>query len=139
MLKIHSRYDTPPSLDQNTSGLSETLQDAKDECDINKIIARHARTGLWSDSVAPPGRRPQFDDFSSVADYQTAQNVLITAQEAFESMSAQIRKRFDNNPAKLLEFLEDVANREEAIKLGLVDAPEPPPGVIVLPSDAPGA
>lgn len=135
MFKIYSRYDLPPSVDQNTSGPSSTLQDAKDECDINMIIARHSRTGLWSDSLSTPSVSAQFGDFSSVLDYQTAQNVLLAAQEAFDSMSSHLRKRFDNDPAKLLAFLEDVANREEAIALGLVDSPEPPPGVVVLPTD----
>lgn len=134
MPKIHSRYDLPPSVSQEVGGPSMALQDAKDECDINKIIARYQRTGSWSGSMAVPSVQPQFGDYSSSLSYQEAQNVLIAAQTAFDGLSSQLRKRFNNDPAQMLDFLEDVSNREEAIKLGLVCPPEPPPVVVIEPS-----
>lgn len=133
MPKIHSRYDLPPSPVQPVGGPSMTLQDAKDECDINKIIARYQRTGSWSGTMAIPSVVPQYGDFSSSMSYQEAQNVLIAAQTAFDGLSSQLRKRFNNDPSQMLDFLEDVSNREEAIKLGLIIAPEPPSAVIVEP------
>ena len=35
-------------------------------------------------------------------------------------MSAEIRDRFKNDPNAMIAFLDDVRNRDEAIKLGMV-------------------
>jgi hypothetical protein len=43
------------------------------------------------------------------------------------ALPANIRSRFDNDPAKLIDFMENPANREEAESLGLVNKSEPVP------------
>jgi phage internal scaffolding protein len=48
-------------------------------------------------------------------------NRVIAVQDEFEALPAQIRARFDNDPAQLIEFLENSDNRPEAEELGLVD------------------
>ena len=40
------------------------------------------------------------------------------------TLPADLRKRFSNDPGQLLSFLENEDNRAEAIKLGLVNAPQ---------------
>lgn len=94
-------------------------QSAKDECDINLIIDRANR------GMMPPisERIPSFGDFTEVPDFQTMQNMVIQAQEEFEALPSAIRNRFDNEPAKLLAFLANSENREEAIRLGLIEEP----------------
>ena len=87
-------------------GPSLTQQHFKDECDINAIIARHDTTGLWSNSVdLVKARQPLFDDFSVLPDFMDAQNFLNEAGDLFNALPSGIRRRFDNNPAELLEFL----------------------------------
>jgi len=107
-------------------GPSMTQQHFKDECDINAIIARHDTTGLWSNPVdLVKARQPLFDDFSVLPDFMDAQNFLNEAGDLFNALPSGIRRRFDNNPAELLEFLADPANASEAVALGLVSAPAP--------------
>lgn len=101
---------------------SLTQQQFKEECDINNIIARYETTGLLTDPLHPGTRIPQFGDFSNVPDYLHAQTIIARTREAFEALPSKIRDRFDNDPALMLEFLQDESNREEAVKLGLVDA-----------------
>ena len=113
------------------SGPSMTQQHFKDECDINVIIARHDTTGLW----CAPGdlanvRQPLFDDFSIVPDFMDAQNFIIKAGELFDALPSRVRKRFDNSPALLLEFLRNPDNAAEAVALGLVSAPAPAEPVV---------
>jgi phage internal scaffolding protein len=48
-------------------------------------------------------------------------NRVFAAQDEFDRLPAQIRARFDNDPANLIEFLENSDNRPEAEALGLVD------------------
>jgi len=71
--------------------------------------------------------RGSFGDFTSYDDYHSSLNQIIEAQDAFEALPSSMRKRFGNDPGELLAFLEDPANNEEAVKLGLRQAPPPPP------------
>lgn len=91
-------------------------QNFKDECDINYILERFGVTGELPSGV----RQPQYGDFTGVTDYQSALNAVIAADEAFMAMPAAVRARFDNDPAKFVDFVADDANYEEAAKLGLV-------------------
>ena len=102
---------------------SLTQQQFKEECDINNIIARYETTGLLTDPLHPGTRIPQFGDFSNVPDYLHAQTIIARTREAFEALPSKIRDRFDNDPAQMLEFLQDESNREEAVKLGFIDKP----------------
>ena len=102
---------------------SMTQQHFKDECDINSIISRYENTGSYYEPGVVPTRKAAFDDFSAVPDFMDAQNFIIEAGERFNELSSRIRRRFDNNPAKLLEFLSNPDNTDEAISLGIVSSP----------------
>ncbi len=97
-----------------------TVQSFKDDCDINVIMDRHAKTGLHSRSSLPLYQ----GDFASLPDFQEAQDIVRKATESFESLSPSLRARFANDPKILLSFLNDPANLEEARKLGLVKPKE---------------
>lgn len=97
---------------------SLTKQQFKDEADINKIIAKYKKTGMPTNYLN--NREPVYRDVSSVPSYQEALDVVRTAQDTFMAMPSNVRSRFDNDPAKLLAFLQDPANAEEGVKLGLL-------------------
>ena len=100
-----------------------TKQSFKDECDINTILSRFQRTGLLE---FVNERHAQYGDVSSI-DFQDSLNTVIEAQAMFDDLPAAWRKRFNNDPAQLLDFVQDPGNREEAIKLGICKAPPPSP------------
>jgi phage internal scaffolding protein len=93
-------------------------QNFKDETDINYIVRQFGITGEL------PGKplNPQYGDFTGVLDYHSAVNAVLAAQDDFMELPAQMRSRFNNDPAQLIDFLGKEENREEAIKLGLVAA-----------------
>lgn len=99
-----------------------TQQQFKDECDINNIIKRYETTGEFTHRTSKVG---QYADFTQISDYQSMVNQVQYAQEAFNSLPAQVRARFKNNPGELLSFLQDPSNKDEAIKLGLIEATLP--------------
>lgn len=101
---------------------SLTQQQFSDFTDINKLIAQYEKTGLLTHVNS---RQPIYGDFSNVSDYQSAYNAVIQAQAAFAVLPADVRERFANDPQQLLSFLSDPKNKQEAIKLGLVN-PETP-------------
>lgn len=99
---------------------SLAVQSEKDEADINTIVRRFGLTGQLPENV----RMPQYGDFTGITDYQTALNTVIAADEAFMTMPAEIRQRFNHDPQEFVEFCLDANNLEEARKLGLVPAAE---------------
>lgn len=115
-------------LDCSVDGLGRTKQSFAEEADINTLIKRF---GIGN--PLPSGARiPSYGDFSSVGTYQDALHVLDAADRAFMAVPANVRSRFGNNPALFVDFFNDSANRDEAVRLGLVP---PAPAVVVPPSD----
>jgi len=109
-------------------------QNMKDECDINRIVATYARTGIMPDAPDAPG----FFDAGDIFDFQTAMNQVRAAQESFSAMPSAVRERFQNDPGRLMAFLSDPDNSTEARNLGLLN-PLPVPPVEQPPLDAPPA
>jgi len=91
------------------------------DTDINTIVKRFGITG----ELPVHNRRPLVGDFTGVTDFWSAQNALIAARQGFDDLPAELRARFDNDPGQLLAFLNDSGNRQEAIDLGLINAPQP--------------
>jgi phage internal scaffolding protein len=118
-LRTPYNYDTIAA--SNESGLhceDATLaqQQFKEECDINNIMEKFGMTGL----IPQAPLTASYGDFTGVNDYHTALNAIIAAEEQFDALPAQLRARFDNDPANLIDFMENPENRSEAENLGLV-------------------
>lgn len=119
--------------------VSLTKQSFKDEADINFIVRQFGLTGQLPDNI----RVPEYRDYDDVMDYHSAMNAVRAAEENFMQLPAEMRYRFHNDPQNLLKFLADEGNRDEAVRLGLVNAPPPvepvgsaPPIVSAPPSKA---
>lgn len=106
---------------------SLTKQCHKDECDVNKIVKRFKKAQgidlLQSLDGYAAGR---YGDFSQVPDYREALHQVRKAEETFMRLPAQLRFKFDNDPANFLDFCQDPKNGDEMIKLGLREPPPPP-------------
>jgi len=116
----------PYNYDKDEASLSDSLlcqdpslsqQHMKDECDINVIVERFGVTGELPQAPVSP----TYGDFSGVTDYHSALNQINATMDDFMALPAKLRVRFDHDPVKLLEFLENESNRDEAIQLGLID------------------
>lgn len=108
-----------------------TRQEFKDECDINVLMATYERTG-----ALPPMRsgEPQYLDVSNVPDLQEALSVVAAAEAAFMRLPAKVRKEFDNDPVKFVEYAENPENLEQMRTWGLA-----PPKPVEAPPAAPAA
>jgi len=133
-LRTPYNYDTDAA--SNESGLhcedaSLAQQHFKDECDINNILRQFNITGLLPEAPLSP----RYGDFTGIGDYHTALNQVIAAEDEFMSLPATLRARFDNDPAQLIEFLDNQENKDEAIKLGLVNPSVELPQVVEVPQE----
>lgn len=98
------------------SGQDRTQQHLRDETNINHIIAKFKRTGVLQGARTTP---PKFGDFTS-ADFMEMHNLVLQAKDDFMSLSARLRSRFANDPARLMAWLENPQNHDEAVRLGLI-------------------
>lgn len=111
-----------------------TKEAPANEVDINKIMDRYLKTG-----VLPEPRPAQYGDATAVPSYEEAMNIVNQGREAFEALPAKIRERFANDPAQFLDFVNDEANYDEAVKLGLVAERESAPAEKSAPAEEPVA
>lgn len=98
---------------------SLTVQSDKARCDVNNIMAKFRKTGLIDHIREHEGR---YEDVSSAFDFQEAMNIVATAQQSFDQLPSEIRKRFDNNPAEFLDFVAKPDSGLELVKMGLAKA-----------------
>lgn len=104
---------------------SATQQQFADQVDVNKIVRRFMSSG----QVPVLQDNPRFGDFPTI-DLHEAMNIVRSTEEAFMRLPSQLRKRFGNDPGELWTWLQDPANDDEAVKLGLFTAkPEEIPKV----------
>lgn len=122
-----------------TDAVSLTRQEFAAECDINNLMAQYEKTG-----ILPPGMNsdvPQFLDVTDLPDFRETQDILIQATAAFMALPAVVRKEFDNDAVKFVEFARDPENlpqmrtwglappekpQEQPMRVEVVNPPEPP-------------
>jgi phage internal scaffolding protein len=119
-LRTPYNYDT--NVASNESGVaceepSLAQQHFRDECDINNILRQFNVTGLLPETPLSP----RYGDFTGIKDYQSALNAVMAAEEGFMALPAELRAQFNNDPELLINFLDNPENKDQAIKLGLID------------------
>jgi phage internal scaffolding protein len=139
-LFVRSQYNYDRDAASRESALtcldpSLAVQDQRDEVDINTIVRRFGLTGKLPDMPA----LPTYGDFADVTDYHSAMNAVVKANESFDSLPADIRARFHNDPGAFVDFCSNPQNGEELVKMGLGVKKEVPvePIPVVVPEVKP--
>lgn len=65
----------------------------------------------------------QFADVSEIPDLLEAIKTVTSAQQTFDELPAELRRKFGNSPVNMVEYLQDPSNDIEAVKLGLKEYP----------------
>lgn len=118
---VRNPYNYDSDEVSNQTGLlckdeSRTEQEHIAEADINYIAEKFMRTGQLPQVL----NLPTHGDFEGIFDFQTAMNTIQQAKQEFMQLPAKVRARFGNDPAQLLEFVQDDDNYDEAVKLGFI-------------------
>lgn len=106
---------------------TKTKQSFADKVNINKIVAKHQRSGMVEHLNE---KEPFYGDVTHLGDYRESLNIVIEAKELFAKMSAEIREKFKNNPNEMITFLNNPANLAEAVALKMVKPRPPVPGPV---------
>lgn len=134
-IKTKYDYELQASLAPGIGPFDKSMTNQADlkDSDVNLIMARYEKTGL----IMGTERAPRYGDFSEVPDYHTQLSAIRRVDAAFAALSPKIRNRFDNDPAKLLSFMENPENEKEAIELGLLEALPPKAETPAVPAAPP--
>lgn len=118
-------------LDTGTESLVQ--QHFSDEVDINNIMRRYGVTQL-APAIDVAG---VYGDFTGIEDYDTALERIHRLHERFDSLPAEVREKFRNDPGVLLEYASTKTLEEMQAEFypPVVSSAEVPP---VAPGAAPG-
>lgn len=97
----------------------KTKQEFKEVSQIQNILNKYQKTGIVTHLAKHQG---QYGDFTKVQSFQDAAVQLTNAVNTFMELPATIREKFENDASKLISFINDEKNFDEAVKLGLLQA-----------------
>lgn len=104
--KNHGIKFTQPSL---------TKQSFTKECDINTILAKYQKTG----AIDHVNKHEASYGFATSLGFQEALELVAKGQKMFEELPSTIRTKFENDPGKFLDFVQNPENIKEMQELGL--------------------
>lgn len=127
------------TLDYDTNAVSDAsgvkcedpslaVQDWK-HTDINEIVKNFGVTGQVPQIPVPP----QLDMFVEPMDYRECLDAIRAADGMFASFPADVRSKFENDPAKFLDYMHEPGHEDELRKMGLMipkEEPEAPPSEV---------
>lgn len=90
-------------------GKSMTKQSHKDECDVNKIMAKFQRDGAMTHVNT---RQPQYGDATAL-DFKAAMDLITSSTELFQALPSELRNAFKNDPASFLDYVNNPENKED--------------------------
>lgn len=104
-----------PRVQTKVSQSTQTKQQFKDECDINKIMQKYERTNALEHLN---NREAQYG-YATGDTFQESMELIATGQTMFEELPAHLRKKFHHSPEEFLNFVQDENNLKEMRSLGL--------------------
>jgi phage internal scaffolding protein len=100
---IRNAYSREPGPTIEFTGPSMTKQSFKASCDINNILVKYQKTGVFDHVKQYEGQ--YFD--ATEADYHESMNTVVQAQQMFDDLPSKAREYFNNDPAKFLAFFDE--------------------------------
>lgn len=125
-MKFKTAYD--PVEEHDRCGIeftmpSLTVQDEKDETDINYIVNKYAdgQKGIMTLDLGDSSQYAylQFGDATLPGDYSTALELVSGVREEFYSLPAKVRAKFGHDPMNFIDQLNNPATLEYLQQQGL--------------------
>lgn len=124
---VVKRFDGSKRVQLMCDDPSKTDQSFKKDCDVNLMVKRFTKQTkmdtsafmAYMNNISPKFSTDQVID-GNVPDYEFYLNAQIEADNMFMTLPSDLRKRFDNSPQKLLDFVFNPENKQELVTLGLL-------------------
>jgi phage internal scaffolding protein len=94
-----------------------TDQSYKKSADINNIMKQYQKTGILPNVQQ---KVANYIDNTNIPSLEEAHNIIQSAKSLFKELPSNIRKMIDNDPKKLLGYLQDPKNEEFLVKEGVL-------------------
>lgn len=127
--KVYSAGHPPPKVIYENGGPSMTKQEFAKAADINNIVARFKKDGLFP-------REPTnlvYADITKMGSYVEAQAHIDMIDGKFMELPSETRAKFDNDPAVFVDFISEDANFAKLEEMGIIMDMDAPPTVEVPP------
>lgn len=96
-----------------------------EECDINVVVAKYRRADEpWP--VNRNGAEPMYADLPDSTDLHSALTMVQDATNAFESLPAEVRERYLNDPVNFLSALQTPSERDFLLDTGVLEPHQMP-------------
>lgn len=106
---------------QTDTGSDTLVQQAPAvEMDINNIVRRFGITASMPFGAASG----MYGDFTDIVDYESMVDRMARVDRAFESLPAEVRERFGNDPGKLVSFAQSASYEEFLERTSPTPAPD---------------
>jgi len=113
---VRSAYSKKQRLgDIVSTGVSLTKQSFTKECDINNILRKYQKTGAMDHVNKHEGSY----GYATSDDFTASMQIVAKGRNMFEELPSSIRTKFENDPAKFLDFVQNEDNKKEMQELGL--------------------
>ena len=106
---------------------SRAKQEFKGESDVNNIVAMYKKGSPLPLQI----RQGQFADVTQLGDYKTAVDALLEAEQVWATLPQTVKTAAGGTVASFLDFVNDPANADQLIELGLVAGPDVPAEAVV--------
>jgi len=113
-------------------GQSLTKQSFTDECDINNIMRKYQKTG----AIEHVNKHEASYGFATSDTFQESLEIVAKAKNMFEELPSSIRTKFENDPSKFLDFVQNPENLTEMRELGLAHKLQPEQSIPAKQSEA---
>lgn len=122
MKKIEIRPNGTKRVYTENNEPSKTDQSFAEKVNVNNIMATYIKTGQIKHL-----RRNQgvYADLTQIGDLSSAIQQVEKANQGFLALPSDIRKKFENDPAKMIHFIQDPKNFDECVELGIFTKPKP--------------
>lgn len=97
-------------------GKSLTVQSEKMKCCVNNIVAKY---NLGHEVTHLRNSDGFYTDVSETADFQTAMNIVASADQLFETLPSKLQAEFNHDTAEFLTFINDEKNLPAMEEMGL--------------------
>lgn len=118
---IGRSYDIPPA--DGTHCADQVDRTGAEAVDINLLMKKWDPSGRQFNNAIAQGLTTtagmHYDDFTDSKTLQQALEISIHAEEQFAMLPAELRNRFENQPGRFLDFVNDPKTLEEQYKLGI--------------------
>ncbi len=91
----------------------KTVQSQKEECDINRLLERSARSGAASHLQTYENQYGNFEGY----DFEKNVNIIAEGQTIFERLPAEVKREFNQSPQEFFEYVTNEENKDRLPEL----------------------